>query len=98
MTEDDPFIYPEQISEDEIKRRKQRETQKRYRDRLRGGPPKPRGGTREGAGRKPSGVVKDTQTVPILLRLTRIQILLLLEMGHGTLTSGIQAHLDRTIV
>jgi len=91
MNEEDPFVYPKQYTKEEWKVLKQREAQKRYRDKKRGGPPQPRGGKREGAGRKSSGVVKDKRTIPIFLDLTRIQVLLLVDKGNGILSRGVQA-------
>jgi len=90
----DPFDYPEQYSKEEWKKIRSRVNQKNYRDRVRGGPPVKRGGKRIGAGRK-QGPPRTSKKMKILLSLTNIQISFLLEMGTGTLTSGIQSLIDK---
>lgn len=55
----------------------------------------PRGGKREGAGRKPSG---DSPFVSISLMLRQDQVYLLEEVGEGNISKGARQCIDELIV
>jgi hypothetical protein len=61
------------------------------------GPRNTWGGARRGAGRKPWKKVeeKTTEGLTVQLKLNRIQLMLLKEMGNGSLDAGVQALIEK---
>lgn len=92
---DDPFDYPEPfkppITED--KKEEIREKRRAYRAKKLGRPIGKHGGYRKGAGRKRTR----TWTNRVYLVLDRIQIKILMEMGNGNISNGVQKMIERHI-
>jgi len=61
------------------------------------GPRNTWGGARKGAGRKPWKIVeeKSKDLLTVQLKLNNIQVMLLKEMGNGSLDAGIQALIEK---
>lgn len=94
-TFDDPFDYPEPfkppITED--KKEEIREKRRAYRAKKLGRPIGKHGGYRKGAGRKRTR----TWTNRVYLVLDRIQTKILMEMGNGNISNGVQKMIERHI-
>ena len=92
---DDPFDYPEPfkppITED--KKEEIREKRRAYRAKKLGRPIGKHGGYRKGAGRKRTRI----WTNRVYLVLDRIQTKILMEMGNGNISNGVQKMIERHI-
>ena len=81
---DDPFVYK---TFEELRKQKKREYDRKRKERILGRPLGKHGGYRPGSGRKR----KIPWTDKAFLFLTRIQKQILIDMGKGDLSKGVQA-------